>query len=100
MFYNILSKNVRICNFACGKGTLMLSQIMRQEEKMDKKKDVEIHSGASFLHINTASRQQHRLSFAVSRKARGNQPHQNNDSQMLTTLLAVQIIWVQRYKKE
>ena len=99
MFYNILSKNVRICNFACGKGTLMLSQIMRQEEKNGLKKDAELHSGASFLHINTASRQHHRLSFAVSRKARGNQPHQNNDSQMLTTLLAVQIILVQNNTK-
>lgn len=32
-------------------------------------------------------------------KARGNQPHQNNDSQMLTTLLAVQIILVQNNTK-
>ena len=36
----ILSKNVRNCNFAGRKGTLMLSQIVRHQEKI--KKDAEL----------------------------------------------------------
>ena len=38
MFYNILSKNVRICNFARRKGTLVLTQIMGHLQKILKKK--------------------------------------------------------------
>lgn len=37
LFYIILSKNVRICNFARRKGTLVLSQIMGHLQKISKK---------------------------------------------------------------
>ena len=37
VFYNILSKNVRICNFAHRKGTLVLPQIMGHLQKILKK---------------------------------------------------------------